>query len=441
MNELIIFLQHKFQGKKILILGFGREGKSTYTLLRKAFPKQELAVLDEQEVDINRLDDPYLSLESEGLKGLSKYDLIFKSPGVSARKPELQDFIKSGKILTSQLNEFLAVYRDQVIGVTGTKGKSTTSALIHHILNSVGKKALLAGNIGVPVFDVIDQIQKDQQIVVEMSSYQLEAVEYSPHIAVWLNLFPEHLNYHGDMDQYQKAKMVITLWQKAKDFIIYNADSPEVVRSISQTQAQKKSFSPIEDGEKLKDDPAVVHLPPVVRKNNVLPAVLVAEVLGIEKEIAFQTLQTFKPLAHRLEEIGTYRGIRFIDDTLATIPEATCEAIEAFPKVDVIMLGGYDRGIDFAKVVDKVVEKKIPVVLFFKPSGKKMYQLMIEKYTQEELPRIYFVEDMKDAVEKAFIEAKPGSIVLLSPASPSFGQFKNYEDKSADFVKWVKELA
>jgi UDP-N-acetylmuramoylalanine--D-glutamate ligase len=441
MNELIASLQQQYKNKKILILGFGREGKSTYLVLRKAFPKAELTVFDEQPVDLTSFSDSALFFEKEGFQKISQYDLIFKSPGIPIRKAELQIFLKEGKTVTSQLNEFLAVYKDRVIGVTGTKGKSTTSALIHHILNKSGRNALLAGNIGVPVFDIIEQIEPDQEIVVEMSSYQLETVKFSPHIAVWLNLFPEHLNYHGDFSQYQKAKRNITHWQDSTDFLIYNADSPEVLAAITDSKAQKRSFSPSQQQEFLFSQPSIAQLPIVIRKNNVLPAILVAEVVGVEKNEALQTLETFSPLPHRLEEIGTYRGVRFIDDTLATIPEATCEAIDASPRVDVILLGGYDRGIDFTKVVDKVIEKKIPVVLFFNPSGRKMHQIMIEKYTQEEMPRVYFVEDMKDAVEKAFLESHPGGIVLLSPASPSFGQFKNYEDKSADFVKWVKELA
>jgi UDP-N-acetylmuramoylalanine--D-glutamate ligase len=433
MSLLTESLFQQYKDSQILILGLGKEGQSTYKLLRQVFPEKELFGMDKNGELAKKSNLTGLTFLPEYLQLLNSFDVVFKSPGISINTPELQMFLSKSKRITSQLNEFLRVYRGQVIGVTGTKGKSTTSALIHHILKSQGISSLLLGNIGIPVFDA--HVTAATQLVVEMSSYQLENVDYSPHVAVLLNLYPEHLNYHQNFHNYLAAKAKIALFQTEEDFLIFNDQEPAFHEVVKESRAQLMSFSS-QNASSFRSS----SLLPTIQKNNLPAAIEVAKLFHISAAEAEAALTTFQPLAHRLEKVGTFRGVTFIDDTLATIPEAACEAVDAIPNVSVMMLGGFDRGIEYQKIVEKVIDKKIPTVIFFKPSGEKMAEIMKERYSAEQLPQIFFVDTMKDAVEKAYQFSQPGTTVLLSPASPSFGTFKDYEDKSAQFVKWVKEL-
>lgn len=444
MNLLLEHLKRSYSDKKILILGWGREGQSTFHALQTACPDAQIAMSDKNPTQATPIpSEPYL-------EHLDHYDVIFKTPGISVRLPELQEFSKNGGVITSQLNEFLEVYRDHTYGVTGTKGKSTTSSLIEHFLRALGKHVILAGNIGTPVFDIAENITDETSTVIEMSSYQLESVTHSPHVAVLLNLFPEHINYHGHIDQYAAAKSHITHFQTAEDLLIFNQDNEKILQIANNSLATKIPFS----SQTHLQYPAAVKmvletldnttLPKTIKSWNVLPALLaISHELVNADDIAKvrHSLVTFQPLPHRLQTVSNEGGITWIDDTLATIPEATIAALEAVPHVDVLMLGGYDRGILFDKIVDKVITKKIPSLIFFKPSGETMYHLLRGKYPSDRWPIMHIVEDMKEAVQLAYQLAPKHGTVLLSPSSPSFGQFKDYEDKSRQFVHWITELA
>jgi UDP-N-acetylmuramoylalanine--D-glutamate ligase len=437
MNKLARHLQEKYSHQKIVVLGFGREGKSTLELLQEAFPDDVITIMDKQAFSDETL--PRNVVLADYLKNLEQYDVIFKTPGIPIIEAALQDFVQLGKKITSQLSEFLEVYRDQVIGVTGTKGKSTTSALIYHFLKKAEIPTLLIGNIGTPVFSVATKITPEMKLVVEMSSYYLETVECSPHIAVMLNIFPEHLNYHGSLEHYVAAKAHITAHQTEMDYFLFNAEDEHLQDIAKKTKAYIVSYEPSKEQPILEPfAEAMGHLPTIVQEQNVLPAFLVARICKIKDSSIAEALRTFETLPHRLQRVGTYKGITFIDDTLATIPEATVSAIHAFLPIDVIILGGFDRGLDYTKVVDAVIKKKIPTVLFFRPSGEKMYDILLARYKKEQIPDIYFVNSMEETVQLAFAHAKQGSVVLLSPASPSFGVFKDYEDKSTQYIHWIK---
>ncbi len=437
MNQLQQHLLKTYQDSYIVILGFGREGLSTYHMLRSLWPEKDLYVIDQAAGGTKQNDShlhPLLGLSAQ----LPEETVVFKTPGISPWETELQAYIRSGKILTSQMNEFLRVYRNQVIGVTGTKGKSTTASLITHFLEAAKMPCILAGNIGKPVFDIAADIHEDTTLVVEMSSYQLETVHYSPHIAVLLNLFPEHLNHHRSLENYLLAKAKITQFQSENDVLIYNKDSIDLELVASNSSAHKIPFSGQGHNHLINE---VTSLHTVIKKNNLLPAFLVLQLFKVDEATLLSAAKTFQPLPHRLESVGTFQQLTFYDDTLATIPEATIQAIDALGKVDVILLGGYDRGIDYRKIVDRVISAHIPQVIFFPSTGQKMYDLMKAHYTADNLPQVHFVNTMEEAVRVAYhFSNRPGT-VLLSPASPSFGQFKDYEDKSAQFVYWIKKLA
>lgn len=449
MSILSEQLRQKYDGHSILILGWGREGQATYQLLSSACPGAQLFVSDQNQEALTAWQTEHGSTlhVMPYLQSLSQLSVIFKSPGIPHHEPGLREYVAAGGKITSQLNEFLQAYRSQTIGVTGTKGKSTTSSLIATLYAAAGRHTLLAGNIGTPVFEIVDNITPDTQLVVEMSSYQLDSVKVSPHIAVMLNFFSEHLNYHQSIGNYLNAKAKITQYQTAEDVLIFNQDAPELVEISQQTQAQLLPFSYTQQlhySEFIRQTISqleTIELPATIKKWNILPALLAAQSLNLSVDQTLTALKSFKPLPHRLENVGGYGGITWIDDTLATIPEATLAALDALPRVDVLMLGGYDRGISYQKVVEGVMAKKIPAVVFFKPSGQVMYELIRRDYPESSWPKMELVDTMEQAVRFGYQHAPEGGVVLLSPSSPSFGQFKNYEDKSAQFKTWITQLA
>jgi UDP-N-acetylmuramoyl-L-alanine---L-glutamate ligase len=443
MTQLTDRLQQLYNHKKILILGWGREGQSTYQLLKTTCPDAELFVSDAtRPTDENISVVPYLD-------ELSRFDIIFKTPGIPVSLPELQTYLHHGGHITSQLNEFLHVYRHQVIGVTGTKGKSTTTSLIAHIFEAAGKNVLFAGNIGTPVFDIDSEITPDTILTIEMSSYQLETVTASPHIAVLLNFFPEHLNYHNTLEHYFTAKTAITRFQTAADYFLYNQDIPRAEIFPTATLAQIKTFSDKEnlsyptEIQNILSNLSDIQLPETIKRWNILPALLAVHAYDpklLQNDNILASLASFQPLPHRLQTVSNAGGITWIDDTLATIPEATIAALETLPRVDTLLLGGYDRGIEFTKIVEAVMTHKIPAIAFFKPSGQKMYDALMADFPSAQKPMMKVVDTMEEAVRFASTHTPKGGVVLLSPSSPSFGQFRDYRDKAAQFQHWITQL-
>ncbi len=449
MTKLAQHLEKQFADKKILILGLAREGLSTYHYLHHLFPNLVITLMDQAEhiegLATNQLfqNTTLLLGPATYLKNLDRFDLIFKTPSLPIREAALQTFLENGGEVTTQSDQFLQVYRQQTVGVTGTKGKSTTSAVIAHILNTVKKQAILAGNIGIPLFDIDSELTPKTTVVVEMSSYQLETVHASPHWAIWINLFSEHLNYHGSFANYAAAKQKITQFQLPTDFLIYNQGFPVINEQIQSSSAIKIPFQQFHD---LQEVESAVQAKIASSLSEVFltadfPAILqLMKLFDIDLKMVISALTTFTNLPHRLETITSRRGPIFIDDTLATIPEATVAAIHAFPHIQIIILGGYDRGIEYDLVVREVVKAKVPVIIFFRPSGEKMNQILEKNFTFAKRPRVFFATDMQSAVKLSYENASTNQVVLLSPASPSYGQFKDYQDKSAQFRDWIAKL-
>lgn len=433
-------LQAHFAEGKHLILGFGREGRSTYRILRAVWPERALWVGDEHEPDLAEFADPHLHFHPSVTSGLEEFQTIWKTPSFPLTAPALVKALDHGSHVTSQLNEFLAVYGPRTIGVTGTKGKSTTSTLIHHLLQANGVPVILGGNIGIPVFDLTPQLEHAQYAVVEMSSYQLASVTHSPHVAVWLNLFPEHLNYHGTLGEYATAKANITAFQSERDFLIVPHRDPVISSLTEFSRAQKKSFDPAVPSWQALDlsQSAVAALPVVAREKLLLPATLAARCVQPNLLITPATFEHFQALPHRLELVDTKYGIQFYDDTLATIPQATAMALEAMQHADVLILGGQDRGIAFDPIVDALRQHPVPHIFLMGESGQKMRTLLEAANIPSAL---HTVPTIDAAVALAFELLTAGGQVLLSPASPSYDQFANYEAKAAAYRRAITHFA
>ncbi len=379
------------------------------------------------------------------LADLPFFDFVFKSPGVP--NSELEGyFVKYPKArLTSGTAIFLDKHRDKVIGVTGTKGKSTTSSLIAYILKEAGFKVNLAGNIGVPALDVYEE--DPDCFVLEMSSYQLEDLKVSPAKAIFLNIYEEHLDYHGSFGSYLKAKSNIARFQTEKDLLVVPRGQDQIERELSSCAARRKYYGPNEKyfqrGDEIlcRDREATIcrvnELPIKGAKNveNVLACLTVLDEFDISSEKLREGLLSFKPLPHRLEEVGVVDGVLYVNDSIATVPEACMSAIDVYQdSLDTIILGGFDRGLDFSRLGEKVVATNVRNIILFMPSGARIKEA-IEKSINFDPDKIkFFTADSMDKVFSiANAETRRGKTCLLSPASPSFLLFRNFEERGDKF--------
>ncbi|OGK18039.1 UDP-N-acetylmuramoylalanine--D-glutamate ligase [Candidatus Roizmanbacteria bacterium RIFCSPLOWO2_12_FULL_40_12] len=442
--------------KKVLILGYGREGKSTHKFLSKYFPDVKISVADEQELSPTPLGVENKYTGKDYLKHLSEFELVIKSPGIPTRLPEIQKYLKENGKITSHMNLFFENYSGVAIGVTGSKGKSTTSSLIHTILKEKYDDVRFGGNIGLPALDLINDSNDSTIFVLELSSFQLEYILYSPHIAVLLDIFPGHLDVHPSFEDYVAAKRNILTFQKKEDFMIYNPKHSEVDKFISESQATKYTYSSEDQSTNcfikdeniyFKNEEGEISIMPVKsiplighgNLENTLAAVLVLNLLGVSKKQIQKGIANFKPLEHRLEFVAEKNGVRYYDDSIASVPEAAIHAIQALGnKVETLIAGGHNRNQDLKKLVKTTAQSQIKNLILFPETGKLMEKEMKKERTDIST---YHVNSMKEAVLRASEVSSPGTICLLSPGSPSFGLFKNFEDRGAQFKEEVKKLS
>jgi len=423
------------KNKKILVLGMGREGRAVLEFLRKIFPKKILGVGDREKKiksQISKIKSVRWHLGSNYLKALEKYDVIIKSPGIPIHIPEIERAFRMGKI-TSQTEIFLENYPGKIIGITGTKGKSTTTALIYRILKEAGLRVHLGGNIGKPAISFLKSAQKDDIFVYELSCHQLYNLKKSPDIAILLNIYPEHLDYYRDSKEYVKAKSNITRWQGESGILIYNSKDKTVREIAKRSKARKIKIGPERCSHILKNV-RIKFVPEV----NLTAAIETARLFGVSREIIKKAVEKFKTLPYRLEFVGEFRGIRFYNDSSSTNPEATIFALNQLNgKVETLILGGQDRGVDLEKLAKRILKSNIKNLLLFPPSGERIWREFFSLKKSNRF-RAFLVQNMKDAVELAFRFTGRGKVCLLSPASPSFGIFKDYKERGNLFKKYVK---
>lgn len=381
-------------GKSVLIVGYGREGKSVEAWLTKHYPHAEISVSDSWHIP------------------QKPFDTVIRSPGVSPFTLRV-----SGHVTTAT-NIFFSRVKGITIGITGTKGKSTTTSLIAHVLSAHCKDVRLVGNIGKPMLDELDSSTKDTVFVIELSSHQLADIRYSPHIAVLLDVVPEHLDYYPNFEAYKQAKENIFRFQKQGDHVIYSDTS-------------------------LVDYPTKL----IGNEKNISAAVRVARLLHVPEEVIQKSLATFTPLPHRLEFVGEHKNIRFYNDSLATIPEATIHALNALgPEVSTLIAGGYDRGLSYEKFGAYLAESHVKTLILFPDTGEKIWKALqvtrVGPVTQvgRNVQKLV-VTSMEEAITLAYTHTPKGNICLLSPASASYNLFRDYEDRGNQFKEWVKKLS
>ncbi len=433
--------------KKVLILGFGAEGKSTYKLLTQIGGYVKLAISDLNPITDFELNDNIETICGEEYQEvLDRFDIVFKSPGVVLK----HDISLYQCKITSQTQIFFSCYRDKIVGITGTKGKSTTTTLIYQILEHNKYDVILAGNIGIPVFDQLDAIKENTQIIVELSSHQLEYMTVSPHIAVLLNIHEEHLDHYGTMEKYVAAKQNIYRYQKESDILICQKD---IIPSKEECAAKMIKFlceegiNLLSENEKitfLKDSFLIpIHDIAVIGEHNysnIAVAYGICKILGLSDIEFDEGLRAYNPLPHRLQKIGIYDGITYYDDSISTICDTTIQALNSIKDVGTVLIGGKDRGIKYDDLIRFLDGHSVNNIILLEATGARIYKEIEQDYPSfSNKERLHLVNNLKEAVDLAKKITQKGKSCVLSPAAASHDKFKNFEERGRVFAQYIKE--
>lgn len=446
-----------FENKKILILGFARSG---YEAAKVLIARGNQVILNDAKKEEDLDGDKIQELRDLGIEFVfgshpddlldDSFDYLIKNPGVPIHHKYV---LKARELGIEVLNEVEMAYRlfpDNVtlIGITGTNGKTTTTSLTYEIVKKAyGDRAFLAGNIGYPLSGILNQLKSGDIVVMEVSCQQLANLStFHPHIAVMTNLSPAHIDFFGSYEVYKKVKAKLFSNQTIDDVAILNVENADVLDETKHIQSTKKFFSSENSingcyldgrdiyyyGKKIlsRDDILIAGLHNV---ENVMAAVMVAKELGISNSVIVDVVRHFKGVEHRLEYVDTVEGRKFYNDTEATNIKCTQIALSSFDDDTILILGGLERGQDFFELADYLNHVKCIVAI-----GECRNRVVQFAKTMEK--EVYCYEHLIDAFDKCYEVSKPGDVILLSPASASWDQYKECEIRGAEFKNCVKEL-
>ena len=449
---------------KVAILGFGVEGKSIYKYLLK-HNYTDITVCDKNiDLDFDFNEGISSILGEHYLNKLDGFDVIFRSPGVPYLDKAVQSAKANGAIITSCIKFFLDQCPCPVIGVSGTKGKGTTSTLIHEFLKESGRNdgldLFLGGNIGKAPIDFLDKLNSDCLVVLELSSFQLQDLQTSPHYAVLLNTTEDHLDYHTDRDEYMHAKENLLMHQQKDSLTVMNGDYEYIKFYKNLVKGELKLISTkdvIKDSAYVKDDTIFYKDEEILKVEdielvgshnleNILPAVVIAKALEVETEDIAEVIKKFKNLPYRLQFTRELKGVRYYNDSYSTTPETSMAAVDSFDVPTVLIAGGYDKGADYNEWATKILTKaSLHTVILIGDNAQKMEDALFE--AEDKLgdaagspTKILRRTRMEDAVIDAFAEADEGGVVVLSPAAASFDMYENYKARGNEFTAQVRKL-
>ena len=433
---------------KIAIVGYGKQGVSAYEYWARG---NEITIRDQAEVP-NPPANVIIETGKDYLKNLDQFDLIIRSPKLYPKDiVDLNGPAILSKI-TTNTNEFFKVCPTKnIIGVTGTKGKGTTSTLITKILENLGKRVILGGNIGIPPLDLLkENIGPDDYVVLELANFQLIDLKYSPALAVCLMVAPEHLDWHSDMEDYKLSKKQLFLHQSPDDVAIYFASNEMSKEIVDAGPAKKipyfKTPGALIENNEIKIEGNVIcnvselKLPGKHNLENICAAITVSWQISKDVNKIKQAVTSFTSLPHRIEFVREISGIRFYNDSFASVSDATIAAIESIKEKKVLIVGGFDRMLPLSHFISKVKENSdsIEKILLIGQSAQRVAnELEQSDYHNYDISEAI---NMKDIVDKAITYTKPGQAVVLSPGFPSFDMFKDFEERGLIYKEVVRQL-
>ncbi|QTC42326.1 UDP-N-acetylmuramoyl-L-alanine--D-glutamate ligase [Bacillus sp. V3] len=444
----------KFKHKKVLVLGLAKSGVSAASLLHKL--EAFVTVNDQKPLAEN---PEAQGLLQEGIKVIcgshpielldEGFEYVVKNPGIPYHNPLIKRAVEKGIPVLTEVELAYLVSEAEMIGITGTNGKTTTTTLLYEILNEGGQRPLIAGNIGTVASEVAQTAAKDEKMVVELSSFQLMGIqEFSPHIAIITNLYEAHLDYHGDLGEYWHAKANITKNQTEDDYLIINYDQDHLVKTVGFTKASIIPFSTtqeVEGGAYIKaggiyfkkeriGDLSSVVLPGAHNLENILCAVAAAKLYGVSNESIMSVLGKFAGVKHRTQFVKEVNGRKFYNDSKATNTLATKSALNAFNTPTILLAGGLDRGNGFDDLIPHL--KNVKTLITFGETADKLQQTGEKAGIQT----ILRVDNVEKAVPAAFENSEEGDVILLSPACASWDQYRTFEERGDIFIKAVHTL-
>jgi UDP-N-acetylmuramoylalanine--D-glutamate ligase len=443
-----------FLGKHILIVGLAKSGFAAAKLLHSF--GAHVVVNDRQpregNTEAEMLEQMGIFVECGGhpLSLLDrKIDFLVKNPGIPYQNPLIEEAVKRNIPVYTEVEIAGLISEAAIIAITGSNGKTTTTTLIGEMLKNSDRTPIVAGNIGTVFSEVAANSSSDDILVAELSSFQLMGTEkFKPQISVFLNLFEAHLDYHGSIEEYGKAKAKITENQDLNDFVIYNADDERVTELMKHSKAKHVPFSVkkqmtegpyIQEGALYFQESKIIDLKEIVlpgehNLSNIMAATAAAMLAGASMKQIVQVLQTFSGVTHRLQYVGDVEGRRFYNDSKATNILATKAALSAFEKDVILLAGGLDRGNSFDDLVPSL--KNVKVLITFGQTAEKM----AEAGKQAGIETIKRADNVEEAVPVAYSHSKDGDVILLSPACASWDQYKTFEQRGDMFINSVHKL-
>lgn len=422
-------------GDHVAVLGYGVEGASVVRALRRWGAAGRVTVLD----DAARPEglDGDVAWERAETASLDGVDLLVRSPGIKPSHPAWQRCLARGTPFTTATNLYLERALDAgltVVGVTGSKGKSTTSSLIHRALTAAGRDAELVGNIGRAALDVLDEVLARRALTVfELSSYQCATLARGPSIGVVTNLFPEHLDWHGDLGTYYRDKLRVAATQGAGDLTVFNGANGALRSRLPLGPAAHRPFNVeaawrfeagtfFEDNRPRFTDDGM-RLRGTHNRENLCAVLTVLRALNVDPAGAWGALMDFAGLPHRLEDLGVHAGVRWVNDSISTAPEAAVAALDAFRgEAATLIAGGFDRGYDFAPLAAAIRAQGLSAVAVIPPSGLRLAELL----AGDSAVAVHVASDLDDAVRWIAPRTPPGRTCVFSPASPSYGRYRDF---------------
>ena len=442
----------QLDGKRVALWGWGREGRAAYRALRARLPSLRLTLFcnDEEANEVATLGDPLLVADTRvDADALAGFDIVVKSPGISPYREEAREAAARGTRFIGGTALWFAEHaahgHGRTICVTGTKGKSTTTALLAHLLRAGGHRTALAGNIGMPMLELLDVADPPAFWAIELSSYQTGDVADSgvqPDVAVALNVFPEHLDWHGGQAQYVADKLRLLTDAKPRIAVV-NAEDPTVsalalpdsdVRAFNVPTGWHLRGDALHRGDAFVLDTSSLPLPGRHNRGNLCAVLTAIEALGLDAAPLAAHAASFRPLPHRLQTIGTREGIAYVNDSISTTPHASLAALACFADRRVALIaGGHDRGIDWCDFAEQMRTRAPAAIVTLGQNGPKIHALLAPM-AREVGFSLTAAKDLEDAMRQARAALAGEGVVLLSPGAPSFGAYKDYVARGRHFA-------